>query len=350
MSAGPQINLNDLPPTLLVYGKEPYFRARFIQRLRDWLQTEVEIDDLWCHDKMKSAEVVSTLEQNSMWGSDLDRRAVFLWDFQSIKDRDKKLLPYLDDPAPKTMAVFVMSEGSRAAGALIKRLKAGPKFESATLDADKYDRYDNLWPWIQQHFREHGLTVSEALCKSLHQHVGMDLFTLESEMRRIVTYCGGRTEAHVEDFERVVVPRVHADVFELTDALIRLDLPRSMKVVHEIFTLTARSKKKDSKQMAIGVLAVLLQSFQRWFQIKAMQKSLSFEQIADEIKLSPYIVEKKIWPHVKKLNMRRLLRLQSLVCRADYLVKTSGQDGQVLVELLVLDACGVLTRRLDTYP
>ncbi len=238
MNPFPKIDLEDLPPFLLIYGKDNYFRSRCLNWLRDRVRGTCEIFDLWCDDKTKSYEVINAVDRQVMPFEKVEQRAVFIWDFQRVKDRDKKLMPYLEDPAPDTLVVFILTESSRAGGAFIKALKKGFIYEAVSPEVNY--KVDELAPWIQRYFRKRGLFVEEQLCRGLHAAVGQDLFVLESEMRRILTYCEGRKAATLADFARLVVPRVHAQPFDLTKVLVKRDLGASMRTLHEMFAFAVK--------------------------------------------------------------------------------------------------------------
>lgn len=358
MSGVPTIDLDDLPPALLVYGNEPYFRTRYLAQLRNNLREIAEIDDVWCDDTTKSARVEMVLDQNMAWGGDDQPHVVFVWDFQKIKDRDKKLLPYLHNPSRDTMAVFVLSEGSQAGGSLIKKLKSGLCFKSPRLEVDKFDKFDNVAPWVQAHFKLHGFLASDYVCQEFHTRLGKpfgngrvqsaDLFSLESEMRRVMAFLGQRRDVYIEDLDAVIETRTQTDPFALTDALLRLNVKRSMNVIHDLFT----GQRKNPSTISIGILGALFKAFQRWFQVLSMRGrgKWDFDRIAKSLGLPVFVVEKKIWPFAKKHKMRTLLKLQSRVCRVDYLIKRGACDGQTQIELIVLEACGLLERSLPVYP
>lgn len=340
MNPFPRIDLEeDLPPFMLVYGKDSYFRSRCLNWLRDRLRGTCEIFDLWCDEKTKSYEVINAVDRNVMPFEQVERRAVFIWDFQRVKDRDKKLMPYLEDPAPDTMVVFILTEGSRAGGAFIKALKKGLTYEAAVPEVNY--KVDELAPWIQRYFRKRGLFVEEQLCRALHTAVGQDLFVLESEMRRILTYCEGRKTATLADFARLVVPRVHAQPFDLTKVLVKRDLGESMRTLHEMFTFAV--KPDDIVLSTIGLLAT---DFRKWFRIIALRRSekKDWDQIAAELGGSAYIIKAKIWPALKRYDAvawMKLLELEARVCSVEYLVKKGALNGQIALELIVLEACGI---------
>lgn len=331
---------------LLVYGNEPYFRTKLIGQLRSTIRKldGVELTDFWCDDNTRSLDLINVLDRDVMpFGGD-DQRVVFLWDFQTVKDRDKKLLPYLSNPAPGVFSIFVLTQGSRAGGDLIKWLKKGLSYESKPLVVDNRQG-DELTPWIQAYFRRRRLHVDDSLCHALHIHVGQDLFTLESEMRRILTFCEGRSQALLEDFQACVVPRVYATPIDVINAVIKGDVDTSMKAVHEMYLL----HHDDPTRWIVDIMA---KAVYRWFKIFYMRKAgkKSFEDIGEKISLNPWVVEKKLWKYLQKWSSSRLLNLLDRMSRAEYLLRR-GRMNQLEVELIVLEACGMkLERSSETYP
>jgi DNA polymerase-3 subunit delta len=347
----PKLDLDNLPPTIFVHGKSVYFRSRFLAALRDQLRGAYDIDDLWCSDETKSRDVIIDIDRHVLPFCKVEKRAVFVWDFQKISDRDKKLSPLLDDFPEETLAVFIQTEGSRAGGSFIKALKAGVAYEAAQPEVTY--KVDELTPWIHAYFRRHGLFVEEALCRGLHLAIGQDLFALESEMRRILTYCQGRSSATLDDFRKLVVPRVHAQPFDLSKVLVRRDLRAAMLVLHEMFTFAP-----DRAKMVLSTIGLLATEFRRWFRIICLRKKekKDWKSIAAELGGSAYVYEKKVWPYLKQYgasNMMKLLDLEARVCEIEYLVKRGAVDGELALELIVLEACGMDLARVTSenrYP
>lgn len=351
MNSFPKIDPENLPPTLLVYGKDSYFRSRFLSQLRDQIRNTCEVYDLWCDDTTKSYDVINAVDRSVFPFEVVEQRAVFVWDFQKVKDRDTHLTPYLDDPPSKTLAVFVLTEGSRAGGAFIKALKGRVSYNAVSPEVNY--QVDELTPWIQRYLRTRGLFVEEGLCRGLHMAVGQDLFVLESEMRRILTYCENRPSATLADFRELIVPRVHAQPFDLSKAVIKRDVGESMRTLHEMFYFA-----DNPDAVVLSSIGLLATEFRKWFRIICMrrQEKKDFKQIAAELGGSPYVIEKKLWPHLKRFgarDLKKLLELEDRVCSVEYLVKRGALDGQIALELIVLEACGIsLGRQLSEqrYP
>jgi DNA polymerase III delta subunit len=334
------VDANNPPSTVLIAGSDPYFHAQGIKYLRDRLRRNHTILDVWCQDDTKSAEVLKALDVMPLPFVDTMRRAVFVMSVQRVKDRNTKLISYLESPNADTTAVFVVDVGSTASGKFLTQLSTeGTYYNAKPLELTR--TVDELTPWIRSRFEQLGVGCAAELCRDLHAAAGTDLFNLDSEVRKLATLCRSRGRHHVlpEDIAAITVRKVYPNSFDLCDALLTLNPKLSMSVLHQLYE--GRLSEPDPTLLVVGALAKNLVT---WSVILMMAlKKKPFSEIAEVTKLHPYVAQSVLFPKLMKFKLPDLFRMQARLCEIDYAVKCGG-DGRVLLDLFVLDFCGISTQ------
>lgn len=327
------------PATVLVAGADQFFHAQYLKRLRDLLRENHEIYDMWCLDTTKSGEVKQELDSLSLPFMPIQRRAVFVWSVQRVSDRNSKLIQYLESPNSQTTAVFVVDVGASVSGKFLTQLSTGTYFNAKPLEVSRTK--DEVSPWVKRRFESQGIICSAELCQTLHQAVGTDLFNLDSEIRKLTTYCRGRGQDRVavEDIAAVVEQKVYPSVFDICNTLLTRNPKQAMQALHQHF-----AGSREAGDTALAVIGALARSLITWSLISMMtKKNRPFEEIASVVKLPQYVVEKVLFPKLKKFGLSDFFRWQARLCEVDYAAK-QGADARLLLDLFVLDFCGLLAQ------
>ena len=322
------------PDSILVSGDEPYFYAKSLEYLRERLSRTHQITDVWCTDKTRGGEVLLELEHRPFFMTGFSRVAIFVWYVEKVKDRNKHLKAYLDDPCDTTTAVFVVSQGSRAGGAfLTAAATSGVHFEAKKLVANR--KVNQYADWISEYLMDRGLNLPHELCLAIHEHVGSDLFGLESECRKLLTFANGR-QISSDEFWKVMTHRRNLTAFDLCDMILQRRATSAMKTLQSIYESTSL----EVGDPTLLILGALQRNVLIWFKVLTMaSRNVPFEEIAEMVSLPQFVVEKIMFRQLRKMKPMVLVQALARLCEADYKVK-SGSQGRLLVEAIVLELVG----------
>jgi DNA polymerase-3 subunit delta len=126
------------------------------------------------------------------------------------------LEPLLSELPPTTDVVFL--EGKLPAGnALLATIRGlGP--ELASIREFGALRRDSLAAWVRERASQKGAAIDGAAVTELAELVGASLWSMDGELEKLATYCGGRAITK-EDVAALVSGSREASVFELVDAI-----------------------------------------------------------------------------------------------------------------------------------
>ena len=182
---------------------------------------------------LSGAEVVDLLQTGSFVPG---RRAVVVEAADRWKVGERNLVAkYLADPYPETTVVLV-GEAFDPRESLTKAVVQGGTI--LQYDVPKH----GLAPWVRELARGLQLEVSPAEARHLLHVVGEDPAMLESELRKLAGYVGAvaggeLVEVDESDIDAVCSPGLEAKIWDLTDAVGKMDRPAAFRVLEELFAL-----------------------------------------------------------------------------------------------------------------
>jgi DNA polymerase-3 subunit delta len=184
--------------------------------------------------------------------------------------------------------------------------------------------------WLQERARHQKKRLSPQAASMLIEQVGIDLFRMERELEKLCLYVGPRNVIDVEDVKEVVGLQRSFTVFEL------LRYVGKRQGVQAVTSLRSLILAGESP---LGILALLTLQIRRLWQVKdAMERGTSAAQIAQQLKLHPFVV-KGYTEQISHFTVDGLHRIHRRLCEADLTLKQTGIAPETILEALVLDLC-----------
>ena len=207
----------------------------------------------------------------------------------------------------------------------LKKLWEAVEGNGEIVEFAKQDQKD-LIAWVTRHFAAHGKQISSDLCAYLIDITGGTMTALSGEIDKICAYSGAD---HIKktDIDAVTEPVLDAVVFQMTDLL---SAGRYAEALLKLQTLLKMQEEP------IKILGAVGGHFRR---ISTARILLDNGRNASELqKLCgiPDFAARKTMEAARRFKPELCSGAASLVLETDYQMKTSFDDNERLLELLIL--------------
>jgi len=185
---------------------------------------------------------------------------------------------------------------------------------------------DALVRWTRKRVHLAGGEIEPAAAETLCVYVGNDLYQLDQEIQKLVTYTDGKrpiTEADV----RELTPRARmATVFDMVDAMGRRDGRTAARMYRQLL---------DAGENPMALLGMITRHFRLMIQTKELAPALgTSEAIARELGQSPYPI-KKILSQSDNYTIPQLHRIYRRLLDTDVDIKTGRVDATLALDTLI---------------
>ena len=185
----------------------------------------------------------------------------------------------------------------------------------------------DLVAWIGRHFMSHGKRISSELCVYLIDITGGTMTALQGEIKKIAAYSGSDTIVKA-DIDAVTEPVLDAVVFQMTDLLGMGKYGDALLKLQTLFKM---------QQEPIVILGAVGGHFRR---ISTARTLMDCGKNADDLMhltgLKDYPARKTM-AAAKAFSAKFCRKAAELILETDYKMKTSFDDQERLLELLVLE-------------
>ena len=161
--------------------------------------------------------------------------------------------------------------------------------------------------------------------------MGSDTERIEQEIPKLGAYAGTATVT-AADVRTLVNGAIEADVFELTQAVVRKDARTAVATLERLLA--------DGNAVQ-QILALLLWQFRVLLFASAMRSNADAERMAKAIRSSPYAIQRAT-AFARRVTRADVVRAYEAIYAADQVIKTGRAESDVAaLTLCVLDLCGV---------
>ncbi len=300
------------------YGKEAFQPLERIRALRDRFLVKNPAGSgyhfLDCDDGKSLGEIGHVLSAQNLFAQE---QLVVIKDFFSCNDAhaQKELIPLLERSGDDVIVVWERCVPR-------KNAKLFTWLVQNSSDTQLYNFLEGpaLSQWVSGRFKWYGGGADARACTLLASGIGNDLFRLDCEILKLVTYASGRTVTS-QDIMLLVKMDVGGDIFGAVEILAYGDRVQALRLMH--------------KQIASGddihyIFSMYLYQVRTLLAISGMyhdkdQRDKSI--IAKACKLHPYVVQKSL-PILARVSQRQLLRAHDLLASIDQDMKLGKRDVQ----------------------
>jgi len=189
----------------------------------------------------------------------------------------------------------------------------------------KQDQRD-LVAWIQRHFTAHKKRIDPKLCVYLIDITGGTMTALSGEIDKIAAYSGAE-EIRKSDIDAVTEPVLDAVVFQMTDQLSEGRYDLALQKLQQLLKM---------QQEPLAILGAVGGHFRRIATARVlMDHGKNAGELSRIYKLPDYPARKTM-EAARRFQPEYCRKAAELVLETDYSIKTSHDDAERLLELLLL--------------
>ena len=247
-------------------------------------------------------------------------------DFFKFPEAERnKMGEFLSDIPEWCTVVFTYETVEWKPDKRFKKLWAAIEENALMVEFAKQEQRD-LVAWISRHFAHHGKRISTDLCVYLIEITGGTMTALAGEIEKICAYSGAE-HIHRSDIDAVVEPVLDAVVFQMTDLLGQGSYAAALEKLQTLLKM---------QQEPLAILGAVGVHYRR---IATARTLLDHGKNASDMAKLCAIQEypaRKSMEAARKVRPEFCARAAELILEADYAMKTSFDDQERLLELLIL--------------
>ena len=325
------IKKGDLAPVYLLVGEESYFIDETIQRIKEALGSEEEIEiSLFDLEEVPVDAVINEADTIPFFSERkliIAKNASFLKATEKGKekiDHDvKRLEEWLAHPSDFSVTVFIAPyEKLDERKKVTKMMKA-----HALLVQAETPKEQDLAVWIQNLVKGQGKTITQEAIEVLVTMVGPNMLQLQMEIEKMSLYLGEAGEITRGLVEDLVAKTLEQDAFKMLNAYFAHDHVGALTIYHDLL------RQKQEPIMLVGLLASNVRTMSNVFYLQ--KKGYHPQQIAKNLKIHPYRV-KLMLEQRNRPSEESLLKALYQLAEVDKQLKTAGGNRERYLELFLL--------------
>lgn len=236
-----------------------------------------------------------------------------------------KMAEILSDIPDYCTVVFTYITVSWKPDKRLKKLWEAISDSGEIVEFAKQDQHD-LIAWVTRHFAAHKKRISTDLCAYLIDITGGTMLALSGEIDKICAYSGA-DQIKKTDIDAVTEPVLDAVVFQMTDLLSAGRYDQALLKLQQLLKM---------QQEPLAILGAVGSHFRR---ISAARILLDNGKNASDLqKLCgiPDYPARKTMEAARRFTQNFCEKAALLILETDYRIKTSFDDSERLLELLIL--------------
>lgn len=247
-------------------------------------------------------------------------------DLFKLPESDRnKITGILSDIPEYCTVVFTYGTVAWKPDKRLKKLWEAIDEYAAIVEFAKQDQRD-LVAWITRHFAAHEKRISADLCVYLIDITGGTMTALSGEIEKICAYSGAH-EIRKSDIDAVTEPVLDAVVFQMTDLLGEGRYAQALQKLQQLLKM---------QQEPLAILGAVGGHFRRIGTARTLLDNGRNASDLQKICGIPDYPARKTMEAARRFRPAFCARAAELILETDYKMKTSFDDSERLLELLIL--------------
>ena len=239
-------------------------------------------------------------------------------------DRNKLAEIFSDVPDYCTV-VFTYLTISWKPDKRLKKLWDALSKHGSIVEFRKQDQRD-LVAWVTRHFAAEGKRISSDLCGYLIDITGGTMTALSGEIEKICAYSGAQ-EIKKTDIDAVTEPVLDAVVFQMTDLLSSGRYDQAFQKLQELLKM---------QQEPVAILGAVGGHFRRLSAARTLLDNGKTAYDLQKLCGIPDYPARKTMEAARRVSPHFCREAANLVLETDYRMKTSFDESERLLEMLIL--------------
>jgi len=311
----------------LLFGPEDYLRERYLDELRK-LCVNDELDFNFKRLEGPSIDMSELSEAVDSVPFFSDRTFVEIrgFDINKCRESDCDRLKAIISDIPDYCTVAIIISSDYELDGRLGAIKAVKKY-ARCIEFTEQDQ-DALIKWIANRFSACGKSIGRSDAEYLTFVSGTLMNRLIPEIEKVASYCSGNI-INRSDIDATAHRIPEADIFEMTDMLSQGKIDSAAKLLGDILS--------DKNNSPIYVHAMFSQQIRRMYAFKlAQSKGKGKNAIMELVGIRYDFIYNKLSLCAKPYSLSAMKDLVELCAEYDYLLKSSGIDGAVLLKELLI--------------
>jgi len=247
-------------------------------------------------------------------------------DFFKFPEAERtKMGEFLSDIPEWCTVVFTYETVEWKPDKRLKKLWSAVEENALIVEFAKQDQRD-LVAWVTRHFAHNGKRISTDLCVYLIEITGGSMTALSGEIDKISAYSGAEN-IHRTDIDAVVEPVLDAVVFQMTDLLSNGRYADALQKLNTLLKM---------QQEPLAILGAVGGHYRRLGTARTLlDHGKNASDLAKLCGISDYPARKSM-EAARRVRPEFCAKVAELILETDYAMKTSFDDQERLLELLIL--------------
>ena len=235
----------------------------------------------------------------------------------------KDLANYIKEMPSTTVLVLIDSE-VKGKNPLLNLLAPLARVKAFLPLRDK-----DLGDWILKRVNLGNGTIAHRAVNLLIELVGGDLWTMSSEIDKLLAYSAGR-QITEDDIKHLTICSREASIFTLVDAVIEGKTKLAQQLLHQLL---------NDGAAASYILVMITRQLRLIVRAKDLGRGTALSEARSRLGLSSDYGLEKVLKQSKTYNMERLKTAYHKLLETDIAIKTGKYDGDLALDLLVVELC-----------
>ena len=236
-----------------------------------------------------------------------------------------KMAEILSDIPDYCTVVFTYLTAQWKPDKRLKKLWEAVEGSGTIVEFAKQDQRD-LIAWVTRHFAAHGKRITNELCAYLIDITGGTMTALSGEIDKICAYSGA-DEIKKTDIDAVTEPVLDAVVFQMTDLLSAGRYDQALLKLQQLLKM---------QQEPLAILGAVGGHFRRIGTARTLLDNGRNSSELQKLCGIPDYPARKTMEAARRFRPEFCRKAAQLVIETDYKMKTSFDDSERLLELLIL--------------
>lgn len=310
------------------YGEETFLMSYYLEAIRKQLLDPLTESFNYHRFTSENFDLAAFMEAVENLPMMAERTLVQVDDIDLFKlnesEREKVTAVFLDIPEYCTV-IFTYLTVAWKPDKRLKKLWEAVDSNGMAVEFRKQDQRE-LVPWISRHFAARKKRISNELCTYLIDITGGTMTALSGEIEKICAYSGA-DEIRKSDIDAVTEPVLDAVVFQMTDQISEGSYEKALQSLSQLLKM---------QQEPLAILGALGSHFRRLLAGKCLMEQGKSAFELQKLCGIPDYPARKTMESARRTDKTFCGRALNLVLETDYKMKTSFDDNQRLLELLVL--------------
>ncbi len=265
------------------------------------------------------SQVREKIEAVSMFN---EKKLIILEDIFKNKDFKESFFDYIKKNKLKDSQdiIIALHQIGKLAGANFKR-------QVSMFEEFKPLEGADLINWIKKELDKNKATISQGAIKKLAAYIGNDLWQLNNEINKLISYKNNQP-INEEDIDLLVKAKMDVNIFKTIDALAQKDKKTALKLLHEHL---------EQGENEIYLFSMFVYQMRTLLKLRDLtDKGTPFFDLAKKSGLHPFVV-KKSSEQLRNFGLDQLKKIYQRLLEIDLALKTGRLDGPTALDLLVAE-------------